>query len=161
VLLKMLGHAVPAFFLFFASLVALFEIFSVRPRLYQMYLLASGWAFFYVLLPYLGAFLHFHVAWVLSGLTVAALLTSFAARLIGPGARPYMLVALAPSLLVPSLAVMLQGYTGLIYTVEILAILVVSMRFATRPDIVEALDTLLAPSPELPDPADLVEGTHA
>ncbi|MEM8998433.1 MAG: hypothetical protein AAGF23_26850, partial [Acidobacteriota bacterium] len=106
VLLKMIGHAVPAFFLFFAGLVTLFEIFSVRPRLYQMYLLASGWAFFYVLLPYLGAFLHFYAAWVLSSLTVAALLTSFAARLIGPDARPYMLAALAPSLLVPSLAVM-------------------------------------------------------
>ncbi|MEO1086578.1 MAG: hypothetical protein AAFY88_20280, partial [Acidobacteriota bacterium] len=127
VVLKMLGHAIPAFFLFFASLVAIFEAFTVRPRLYQMYLLAAGWAFFYVLLPYLGAFLHFYLAWALSILTVAALLTSFATRLIGSGARRYVLMALAPSLLVPSLAVMLQGFTGLIYTVEILAILVVLM----------------------------------
>lgn len=160
VVLKMLAHATPAFLLFFAGLVAIFETYRVRPRVYQMYLLAAGWAFFYVLLPYLGAFLHFYLAWAVSIAVVGALLASFAARLVGPGARRYTLAALAPSLLVPSLAVMLQGYTGLIYTVEILAILVVLMRFATRPDIVEALDDLL--KPDVPaQSSDLPESLHA
>ncbi|MEM1179918.1 MAG: hypothetical protein AAGM22_16360 [Acidobacteriota bacterium] len=160
VVLKMLGHATPAFLLFFASLVAIFEAFKVRPRLYQMYLLAAGWVFFYVLLPYLGAFLHFYLAWALAIATVAMLLTSFVVRLIGPEAKRYLLIALAPSLLVPSMAVMLQGYTGLIYTVEILAILAILMRFATRDDIVEALDALLTPRPELPPNPDFAEGTR-
>lgn len=153
VILKMLLHATPAFVLFFACLIAIFESFGAKPRLYQCYLLAAGWAFFYVLLPYLAAFVHFYLAWACSLAVVGFLITSFAGRLIGPRARRYAAAALAPSLLVPSLSVMIQGFTGLVYTAEILAILVVLMRFAARPEIVAALDELMRPAP----PTDLFD----
>ncbi|MEM6796230.1 MAG: hypothetical protein AAF725_19825 [Acidobacteriota bacterium] len=161
VLLQMLRHGLAAFLLFFASLIALFERFSVKPRFFQMYLLAAGWAFFYVLLPYLAALVHFYAAWLLSAALVGALLTRFLVALTERRAAPWVAALLAASLVIPTLAVVLRGYTGLIYTLEILVLLAVLMNRATRPEIAEAVDRLLDPPAPPLTSSPSTENSHA
>ncbi len=158
IILQMIRHGLVAFLVFFASTAALFERFGVRPRIYQSYLLAAGWAFFYVLLPYLAAFVHFYVAYGISLVIIFGLVHGFLVGLAGASARRPAAVVLVCSLVVPTFALVMRGFTGLIYTLELLVMLAILLRQLIRPEVVAAIDEVLSP----PDTLDLagLEESH-
>lgn len=99
---------------------------------YESYLVAAVFGFFFVLLAYLGAFMNFYLAYAISTLGLGAALTAYL-RAIFSAERVTLLCGLwASTMIVPTLAVVLQGYTGLIYTIEILAALLGLMVLTTR-----------------------------
>ena len=95
--------------------------------------MASVFAFFFVLLAYLAAYMHFYLAYPLALAVIGGLLYIYLRRTLGEDAGVYVMAGLAAFLFVPTLAVIFEGYTGLIYTLEILAGLVVAMVLTTRP----------------------------
>lgn len=145
ILMQMMRHGLVSFLIFFAASVVLFERFGFAPRIYQSYLIAAAWAFFFVLLPYLAAFIHFYLAYAVSLLVIGLLLTRFVVGLVGPEARRSFVGILAGSLVIPTLAVVLRGYTGLIYTFEVLGMLALLLHYAKRPDVVDAVDRAIDP----------------
>jgi hypothetical protein len=131
------------FLLFFVGLVWLALACSRPLRFYETYLAAAAYGFFFVLVAYFAAFMHFYMAYGLSLLIIGALLVVYLRGIIG---RPAGLVGLGLVvflLFVPTLAVILQGYTGLIYSLEILLGLAVLMVLTTRPAFRSTLSQLL------------------
>jgi hypothetical protein len=137
----------------FIALLALLAALSLRHRrpmaLHETYLLAAVYGFFFVLLSYLAAFLNFYVAYAISALGLGAAVVAWA-RWLFPKERLAVLVGLwGATLIVPTGAVILEGYTGLIYTLEILAALLGLMALSTRAS-VRALLSDLPPGGEPP-----------
>lgn len=130
------------FGLFFAGLVVLGILAGHTLRLEQMALLCAAWLFFYVLLPYFAAFVHFYVAYVVALGLVGGLVVGYAARVLGGGALWPVASLWAATQVTPTLAVLFEGYTGLLYTLEILAALALAMWATTRPGFVQVLDGL-------------------
>ncbi len=151
VIATLLRRSVASFLIFFAGLLLLTALRQRRLLVHETYLLAAAYALFFVLLAYLAAFVPFHLAWALALLIVGAMVTTFLQRLLGADTYRYALLLVGSALLVPSLAVILEGYTGLIYTLEILSALVVAMLASSRPRFRAALDTLFVP-PATPGP---------
>ena len=145
ILLQMMLHGLGAYLTFCGAMMVLFERFDATPRIYQSYLIAAVWAFFFVLLPYLAAFIHFYVAYAVSLVVIGFLLWRFVVGLVGRSATGPMLGILVGSLAVPTLAVVLRGYTGLIYTLEGLALLALLLHQTQRPEVVDGLDRALGP----------------
>ena len=54
-------------------------------------------------------------------------------------------MVLTCSLVVPTFAVVMRGFTGLIYTLELLVMLGVLLHQMIRPEVVEAIDDVLYP----------------
>jgi hypothetical protein len=111
----------------FLGLMALLVVFSLRHRrplaFYEAYLLAASYAFFFVLLAYLAAFMNFYLAYALAALGLGAAVTAYVRRLY-PDERLFRLAGLwGASVVAPTTAVLLEGYTGLVYTLELLAAL--------------------------------------
>ncbi len=134
------------FLLFFAGLTALCIYFSRPLRIYESYLIAASYGLFFVLLAYLAAFLSFYPAWALSLFISGGLLLFYLRWVLPQTASRYVLGLIVSSLCVPTAAVFLQGYTGLIYTLEILALLTTMMVLTTRPKVRELIDRMLQPS---------------
>ncbi len=130
------------FVLFFVTVAALAVYFERRLAIYESYLLASVFGFFFVLLAYLAAYMHFYLAYPLALAVIGTLLYLYLKRTLGEDAGVYVLVSLAAFLFIPTLAVILEGYTGLIYTLEILAGLVVAMVLTTRPYFRKLMESL-------------------
>ena len=85
----LIGRAVIPFGLFFAGLVVLGIQADRRLRIEQTTLLCAGWLFFYVLLPYFAAFVHFYVAYVAALFIVGGLVVGYGSRVLGsPGDGP-------------------------------------------------------------------------
>ena len=143
----MAGRAWVPFLCLLAILAAL-SLHHRRPlAFYESYLVAAAYGFFFVLLAYLAAFMNFYVAYALATLGLGAAVVLYARRLY-PQERVSRLAAIwAATLGVPTTAVILQGYTGLIYTLEILAALLGLMVLSTRAE-VRALLSDLPPSPQ-------------
>jgi len=137
-------------FLGLLALLAAFSIHHKRPlAFYEAYLLSAAYGFFFVLLAYLAAFMNFYVAYGLATIGMGAAVVAFARRLY-PQERTSRLAGVwAATLVVPTTAVILQGYTGLIYTLEILAVLLGLMALSTRAS-VRALLSDLPPDGEPP-----------
>ncbi|HZH76956.1 MAG TPA: hypothetical protein VEY88_13060 [Archangium sp.] len=137
-------------FLGLLALLAAFSIHHKRPlAFYEAYLLSAAYGFFFVLLAYLAAFMNFYVAYGLATLGMGAAVVAFTKRLY-PQERTSRLAGVwAATLVVPTAAVILQGYTGLIYTLEILAALLGLMALSTRAS-VRALLSDLPPDGEPP-----------
>jgi hypothetical protein len=123
-------------FLAFAALLLLLSARHQRPLLiYESWLLAAAFAFTFVLLAYLAAFLNFYVAYgvALVGLGLAAVL--YLQKLM-PCESPQTLWSIwIATMVVPTAAVILERYTGLIYTLEILAALLGVMALSVRADV--------------------------
>jgi hypothetical protein len=133
IIVTMVRRSSTTFVLLFAALVALSLHTGRQPLRHESYLIAAAYAFFFVLLPYLAAYVHFYVAYGIALLTVGGLLWYYLERIHTRTVRLPILAALAALLFLPTLAVILQGYTGLIYTLEILAGLGLVMLLTTRP----------------------------
>ncbi|WP_338866643.1 hypothetical protein [Myxococcus stipitatus] len=120
----------------FLVLVALLAALGLRHKrklaVHEAYLLAATYGFFFVLLAYLAAFMNFYLAYVISAVGLGAAVVAYA-RWLFPKERAAVLAGLwGATLLVPTGAVILEGYTGLIYTLEILAGLLGLMVLSTR-----------------------------
>lgn len=137
----------------FLGLLALLAAFSIRHRrplaFYESYLLASAYGFFFVLLAYLAAFMNFYGAYALAVLGMGAAVIAFAKRLYPEERTSHWVGVWGATLIIPTTAVILQGYTGLIYTLEILAALLGLMALSTRAS-VRALLSDLPPGGEPP-----------
>jgi hypothetical protein len=137
----------------FLGLLALLAAFSIRHRrplaFYESYLLAAVYGFFFVLLAYLAAFMNFYMAYALAALGLGAAVVVFARRLYPAEPISRLAGVWGATLVVPTTAVILQGYTGLIYTLEILAALLGLMALSTRAS-VRALLSDLPPGGEPP-----------
>ena len=121
------------FLLFFAGFVALCVHHGHRPRMHESYLFAAAYALFFVLAAYLAALIHFYAAWALSLALSAALVCGYASLLLPRGAWKPVAGLVVATLVVPTVAVVLQGYTGLIYTLEALALVAAAMVATARP----------------------------
>ncbi|MCE9670380.1 hypothetical protein LY474_21500 [Myxococcus stipitatus] len=133
----------------FLALVALLAALGLRHKrqlaLHESYLLAAVYGFFFVLLAYLAAFMNFYVAYAVSALGLGAAVVAYA-RWLFPEEKPAVLAGLwGATLLVPTGAVILEGYTGLIYTLEILAALLGLMVLSTRAGVRAFLSDLSQP----------------
>ncbi len=134
------------FLLFFAGLTALCIYYRRPLRIYESYLVAASYGLFFVLLGYFAAFLSFYLAWGLSIGISGGLLLFYLRWVLSPAAVRYVFGLIVSSLCVPTAAVFLQGYTGLIYTLEILALLTTLMVLTTRPSVRELIDRMLTPA---------------
>jgi hypothetical protein len=122
-----------ATFLLFHMVLALLSLHVRRPMVrIEAYLAASGYGFFFVLLPYLAAYMNFYVAYGISLLVIGGMLYAYLVRVFGVGARPIVAGALGALLVIPTAAVIFQNHTGLIYSLEILVGLGVLMQLTTR-----------------------------
>lgn len=120
-------------------------IYHRRPlSAWQASLVAAWYGLFFVLLPYLAAFMSFYLAYGISLAANAAPLFFYVRALVSRPAAWMALGAAGAFLLLPTLAVILQGYTGLLYTLEIAAVLAGAMLFATREAFRRLVDRLLA-----------------
>ncbi len=133
------GRSWAGFLLFFAGLAALFLHHGRPLRVHESYLFASGYALFFVLVAYLAAYVHFYVAWTASLAVIGGLLCGYAALLLPRGAWKPMAGLVIGCIVVPTLAVILQGYTGLIYTLEALALVAALMAASARPGALRVL----------------------
>jgi len=143
------GRSWAGFLLFFAGLVALCLHHGRPPRIFESYLFAAAYALFFVLVAYLAAYLHFYAAWALALSVTGGLLCGYAALLLPRGAWKAVAGLVAGGLAVPTLAVILQGYTGLVYTLEALALVAALMVASARPEGLHVLASLgLVPEPK-------------
>jgi hypothetical protein len=141
----------------FIGLMVLLAVLSLRHRrplaFYESYLLSATYAFYFVLLSYLAAFMNFYLAYALATLGLGAAVVAYLRRLY-PEERLTRLSALwGASLVVPTGAVLLEGYTGLIYTLELLAALLGLMVLSGRASVRAFLSDLpLGGLPPQPSP---------
>lgn len=132
------------FLLFFAGFVALSIYYERRPRIYESYLVAASYGFFFVLTAYLSAYTHFLVAYALSTLIIAGLLCLYMGSTMGGRSWRWALGLIAAFLTIPTAAVICEGYTGLIYTLEILAGLAALMLLTAKPKFKTTVDRVLS-----------------
>ncbi len=117
---------------FFLATAAL-ALYHRRPlKAWQSYLLAAWYGLFFLLLSYLAAYSHFYAAYAVSTAVVIGTLVVYLRALIGRSTWPVQLAICGAFLVLPTLAVLFQGYTGLIYTLELVACLGGLMVFTTR-----------------------------
>ena len=115
------------------------SLLSLRHRrkllVWETYVAAAAFGFTSVLLAYLGAFMHFLAAWGVTMVGMGAAVVLYVWRLF-PQERVHWLVgAWVATQVLPTLAVLLPGYTGLIYTLELLAGLLAVMTLVTRKEV--------------------------
>jgi len=121
------------FILFFAGLVCLC-LWRGRPlKFFETYLVAAGYGLFFVLLAYFAAFMSFYLAYALTFALITALLSLYLRALLSRAGFLAALGLCGSFLFVPTLAVILEGYTGLIYTLEIASMLAGLMFMTSRP----------------------------
>jgi hypothetical protein len=153
----MIERALVTFILFLIGVNLLAIYFKQPMRTYQAYLIYASFSFFYVLLPYLTAFMHFHLAYALSLAVTALFLYLFLRRAIHALAANLAMGLLLAFLFIPTLAVVLQGYTGLIYTLEILLGLGVLMWFASSSKHQVQVDNIITDSNSSKEPQESLE----
>lgn len=118
----------------FLGLLSVLSLRNKRPLLvFETYLAAAAFGFFFVLLAYLGAFMHFYVAYAVSVLGLGAAVVLYLRRLFPTESWKLLAGVWCSTLVVPTFAVVLQGYTGLVYTLEVLSALLTAMVLITRP----------------------------
>jgi hypothetical protein len=128
----MVGRSWAPFLLFFAVLHGLAVVRERQLDYTPGLLLSATYAFFFVLLPYLAAYLPFWLAYLMSLIAVGGLILAYLRLQVGAGILRVGAAVVGGSLMLPTIAVIMQGYTGLIYTLEILGLLVCAMWLTTR-----------------------------
>ncbi len=123
-------------FLSFFGLWSVLALGSRRKLLfYETGLLSVTYAFFFVLVAYLSAFLHFYVAWPLCLVAIGAAAVVYLKKLFPEARTALLTMGWLWSMGVPTLAVVVPGYTGLIYTLELLAALIVALHLSLKPNV--------------------------
>ena len=147
IIVTMVRRCLVPFLPFFVGITLLFLSLGRRLRFYEMYLISASYGFFFVLLPYFAAFMNFYLAYAISALLITLLLFFYTRALLSTRAAQYALGLLATCLFIPTIAVVAQGFTGLIYTLEILVGLATIMALTAR-DGLSGLIGQLAPQTE-------------
>ncbi|MCP4002877.1 MAG: hypothetical protein GY725_01650 [bacterium] len=142
IMFTMIRRSWSTWLLFFAGLIMLATLLERPLQRYEAYLASAGYAFFYVLLPYLAAYMHFYAAYALCCGIIGVLLVGYLSSALSREARPQLIALVVSLLVVPTLAVILRRYTGLIYALEILAGIALLMVMTTRPGFRAALARL-------------------
>jgi hypothetical protein len=142
-------------FLAWMGIVAALAARHRRPlAFYESYLLAAAYGFSFVLLSYLAAFMSFYAAYAAVMLGMGLIATAYSKRIFVAERLPALAGAWVAAMAVPTAAVIWTGYTGLIYTLEILAALLGAMALSTRPAVRAFLsDVLNRESPPTPVPS--------
>lgn len=104
-------------------------------HVWETYVAAAAFGFTSVLLAYLGAFLHFLAAWGVTMVGMGAAVVLYLWRIFPQEKLHWLVGAWVATQVLPTLAVLLPGYTGLIYTLEILAGLLGVMTLVTRKEV--------------------------
>lgn len=123
--------AVPGF-AFLAGLSALGLRHRRRLLVWEAYVAAAAFGFTSVLLAYLGAFMPFIVAWVLTMALMGTAVVLYLGRLFPAEDWRALAGGWVATQVLPTLAVLLPGYTGLVYTLELLAGLLGVMALVTN-----------------------------
>jgi hypothetical protein len=142
VILRMVRRAWATFALFFAALTGLAVLHQRRLARMETYLASAGYAFFFVLLPYLAAYMHFYVAYTVATAVVGGLLQVYLTRVLPESGGAQVALVIVALLVVPTLAVVLERHTGIIYALEILAGLALLMLMSVRPAVRAAVARL-------------------
>jgi inner membrane protein involved in colicin E2 resistance len=142
VILRMVRRAWATFALFFAALTGLAVLHQRRLARMETYLASAGYAFFFVLLPYLAAYMHFYVAYAVATAVVGGLLQVYLTRVLPESGGAQVALVIVALLVVPTLAVVLERHTGIIYALEILAGLALLMLMSVRPAVRAAVARL-------------------
>ena len=112
------------------------SVLSLRHRrrllVWETYVAAAAFGFTYILLAYLGAFTHFVVAWGVTMAFMGAAVVLYLRRLFPAERWQLLLGGWVATQVLPTLAVLLPGYTGLVYTLELLAGLLTAMVLVTN-----------------------------
>ena len=115
------------------------SLLSLRHRrklhIWETYVAAAAFGFTSVLLAYLGAFLHFLAAWGVTMVGMGAAVVLYVSRLFPQERLHWLAGAWVATQVLPTLAVLLPGYTGLLYTLELLAGLLAVMTLVTRKEV--------------------------
>jgi hypothetical protein len=146
ILATMVARSWAGFLAFFAGLALLAAWLDRRLRPHESYLFAASYALFFVLVAYLAAYVHFYLAFAIAALVITLLLVHYTRRVLAPAAGRYMTALVVAFLLVPSIAVILEGHTGLVYTLEVLACLVAAMALTTRTEFRTVSTRLTSPA---------------
>lgn len=145
IITTMIDRTIVPFVFFFCGLIVLWKKTSKIPTFYEVYLIAAAYGFFFVQIAYYSAFMHFYIAYAISFLITLSLLLFYTRKTISPDISMSIAGLIVAFLLVPTIAVILQGYTGLIYCLEVLTGLAVLMFFTARKNVRSELDRLLSP----------------
>lgn len=128
----------------FLGLVALLMALGVKHKrplaFYETPLVAALFGMTFVLIAYLSAFLTFEAAWPLSVIGLGAIFVTWLSRLMPDEPKKTFIALWVATMALPTLAVVAQGYTGLIYTVELLAGLIGALALSTRKSVRGWLD---------------------
>lgn len=139
----MILRAMVLFFLYYISINCIALLCGRPLKTIESYLLSFAYGFFYILLPYLAAYMNFYVAYFISIGLIVLLITLFMSMLMERRAGIYTVGILGSFLLIPTLAVTIEGYTGLIYTIEILLGLAGVMWLTTK-DVLQKIIAMIA-----------------
>lgn len=147
------------FLLLFAGAHLLFARCNEKPGLLEAGLIAASYAIVFPLLGYLAAVLPFALAAVLALAIGGALLILVAALFLSREAAKWMAGLAVLSLILPLLAVVLEGFTGLLYTLEVTAILAALVMLVPRAGFRALIDRALlqgdpSPTPSIETPPD-------
>jgi hypothetical protein len=131
------------FLLFFIGIAALAARSGARLKFYEMYLLAGCYALHGVVTAYFTAFMNFYVAYALACAIGAAMAVAYGRKLLGPKSVTPVLWLIITLQWIPTIAIIAQGYTGLIYTLEIIGGLAVAMYLTTRTTFAATLEQMI------------------
>ncbi len=140
VLMTMARRSWATFVLFFAALVGLGLYFGRPLARFEAYLVGAAYGFFFVLLPYLAAYMSFYLAYVVALLVIGGLLVWHLVHAFGPRSTRFVAALVMATLALPTLAVVFQRHTGLLYSLLILGGLAGLMFLSTQ----SAFRTVLA-----------------
>ncbi|HEY3449945.1 MAG TPA: hypothetical protein VGK67_26570 [Myxococcales bacterium] len=142
-----------AFFaLLFAGTLLLFTAHRRELKLVEAALIASSFAIVYPLLGYLAAVMPFWAAAALSLGVGSGLLLLLTRLFLAREAVKFMAGLAALTLLVPTAAVVLEAYTGLVYTLEATAVLAASVVLLSRPGFRAVVERALFDGESAPPP---------
>lgn len=134
----------------FVGLLSLIVALGLKHRralaFYEPPLLGALFGMTFVLVAYLSAFITFEAALPTSLLVMGGLFVGWQSRLLPAEPRRTWFGLWTASMVMPTLAVVAQGYTGLIYTVELLGLLVGALVLSTRSSVRGWLDDSAARS---------------
>lgn len=120
-----------------------------RLAFYETLLLGALFGLTFVVIAYVSAFITFEVAWPLTLLGLGAIFVFWLSSMMPNESKKTFLGIWAAVMVVPTLAVVAEGYTGLIYTLELLAGLVGAIVLSTRQSVRGWLDDSSSRSAEV------------
>jgi hypothetical protein len=144
---KFSGRGWAFYLLLFVGSLLLFASQRHEMRLVEAGLIAASYAIAFPLLGYLAAVMPFWLASILALGVSGALLTALAWLFLSRRSARLMVGLFALCLVLPAIAVDLEGFTGLIYTLEAVALLGAAVVLTARPSLRAIIERALFEEP--------------